>query len=67
MSESLAAQSPRSPFRRAPSTLTRGLSRGVLTRGASRDQDIEGLLSVARSDIQRLREQESTKVREVLV
>ncbi|XP_064385434.1 kinesin-like protein KIF21A [Halichondria panicea] len=59
LSESLAAQSPRSPFRRAPSTLARGASRGALTRGAS--HDIEGLLSVARSDIQRLREQEETK------
>ncbi len=67
LSESLAAQSPRSPFRRAPSTLRRGASRGVLTRGGSRDQDIEGLLNVARSDIQRLRQQESTKVWAVLV
>ncbi len=52
LSESLAAQSPKSPYRRAPSTLTRGAS------AASMDQDIDSLLSLARGDIQRLRDKE---------
>ncbi len=62
LSETLVAQSPHSPYRRAPSTLAnKGPSN--LTRGASRatiDQDIEGLLTVARGDIQRLKDKDSS-------
>ena len=68
LSESLAQQSPRSPFRRAPSTLQRGASRGMLSSrtgsvsAAPLEQQTDDLLNVARNNIQRLREQEERKV-----
>ncbi len=52
LSESLAQQNPKSPFRRAPSSLSRGLT----SRGT--DGDTQQLLSLAKGNIQRLMEQE---------
>lgn len=68
LSESLAQQSPRSPFRRAPSTLQRGVSRGNLSgrtgsvSAVPLEQETDDLLNIARNNIQRLREQEERKV-----
>lgn len=64
MSESLAQQNPRSPFRRAPSML-RQQSRvgrtGSVSSGAF-EQQTDDLLQVARTNIQKLREKEEKKV-----
>ena len=59
MSESLAHQSPQSPFRRAPS-MVKGRSGSVSTLPFN--QETEDLLEVARTNIQRLREKEDKKV-----
>lgn len=60
MSESLAHQSPGSPFRRAPSTISRGRLGSAST--VPFKQETESLLDQARNDIQRLREIEERKV-----
>ena len=64
MSESLAQQNPRSPFRRAPS-MVRQQSRvgrtGSVSSGAF-EQQTDDLLQLARTNIQKLREKEEKKV-----
>ena len=61
LSESLAHQSPHSPFRRAPSSvMSRTRSGSVST--VPFDQETQELLDTARTDIQRLREKEERKV-----
>lgn len=64
MSESLAQQNPRSPFRRAPS-MVRQQSRvgrtGSVSSGAF-EQQTDDLIQLARTNIQKLREKEEKKV-----
>ena len=64
MSESLAQQNPRSPFRRAPS-MVRQQSRagriGSVSTGAF-EQQTDDLIQIARTNIQKLREKEEKKV-----
>lgn len=64
MSESLAQQNPRSPFRRAPS-MVRQQSRvgrvGSVSSGAF-EQQTDDLIQLARTNIQKLREKEDKKV-----
>ncbi len=64
MSESLAQQNPRSPFRRAPS-MVRQQSRvgrtGSVSSGAF-EQQTDDLIQLARTNIQKLRQKEEKKV-----
>lgn len=61
LSESLAHQSPRSPFRRAPSSIM-SRTRSGSTSTVPFEQETQELLETAWSDIQRLREKEERKV-----
>ena len=61
MSESLAHQSPGSPFRRAPSSVSRARL-GSASTVVPFDHATDDLLQHARDDIQRLREREERKV-----
>lgn len=64
MSESLARQNPRSPFRRAPS-MVRQQSRSGRTESVSSgafDQQTDDLLQLARTNIQKLKVKEEKKV-----